>query len=444
MTAHRNGGSRQDLLGALTLAVESVHPAAVGTIVDYLASPLSDAALSDFIQVLRAGDDGDDWPQSMAPSAQTRLLDRINRAKTRYATFLRARNQHDVQIQWPYEHSLRTLGLLHSRELATFFEHLWSRRYTHCAVGSLGPHSYRCFSVVVGSADFARLCTFAQDRRIAVTENVLQTFGPLERARTPRTMQDIHLEMAGALHDIHTNRFDAAAPAIERGNEPWFPFPNVIRQSNETVAPPSIENMLGRRLDTIKDWDRGKAGDVVLRNAALARGSGHCIDTGRRPNMPSHWKGPDHDPREEFFHGRLGDRGARGAVHWPELSVIKESRQYDKTARRPPPKGYEMDALSDSGSDSASVAVASLSTVNGDLRRMKSFVRKPSRGEMVQPTPAAQEIDMAQAEALPTPPSPDQVIPTIGNSTRLGIASQASRPEQTVQYQESSKRSIKG
>ncbi|OJD29854.1 peptidoglycan-binding protein [Diplodia corticola] len=419
MTAYRNCGSRQDLLGALTLAVEKVHPAAARTIVDYLASPLSDRDLSDLVQSLGPARDGDDWSEPMPLAAQARLLDRINHAKTRYATFLRARNQHDVQIQWPYEHSLCTLGLLHSRELATFFERLWSRRYTHCAVGSLGPHSYRCFSVVISSDDFARLCTFAQDRRVVVTENVLQTFGPLEGASTPRTMQDIHLEMVTALHDIHLNRFDMAASPVARGNEPWFPFPNAVRQSNETVAPPRLENvMLDRRLDTTKDWDRGKADDVVLRNAARARGGGHrtaChgIDTPWRPAMPSHWKSLDHEQGVDFFNDGLGDGSARGAVRWPELAVVKENR-YDKAARRPPPKGYVMEALSSSGEDSASVAVASLSTVNGDLQRMKSFVQKPSRGETLQPATAAQDVDTAQAEALPTPPSPNEAVPMSG------------------------------
>ncbi|KAB2569632.1 hypothetical protein DBV05_g11685 [Lasiodiplodia theobromae] len=399
MTASTSCASRQDLLAALTLAVETVHPAAVAAIVDYLANPLSDDDLADLVQSLGPAD-------GMTPAASARLLDRINRAKTRYATFLRARNLHDVRIQWPYEHSLQTLGLLHSRDLATFFEGLWSRRYTHCAA----PRSYRSFSVVVTSPDFARLCTFAQDRRVAVTENVLQTFGPLERGSTPRSMQDIHLQMAAALCDIHNHRFDSATPTIERGNEPWFPFPNVVRQSNEIIAPPRFENMLGRRLDSIKDWDRGKAADVVLKNVAppKRRAARRNID---KTKMPSHWKDLDNGQREDFFSGKLGDRSARGPVRWPELPVIKEDRQYDKAARKPPPNGYQMDALSNSGEDSASVAVASLSTVNGDLRRMKSFVRKPSRGELIMPSA---DVEMAQAEPLPTPPSPTCVVPMSG------------------------------
>ncbi|GME54865.1 peptidoglycan-binding protein [Neofusicoccum parvum] len=263
MTASRDYGSRQDLLEALTLAVELVHPAAVRTIVDYVANPLTDDELSQFVQALHAAADCDDWPQNMTRQAQSRLLDRINHAKTRYATSLRARNQHDIQIKWSYEHSLQSLGMLHSKNLAAFFEGLWTRRYTQCARGNLGPQSYRSFSVVLSSSEYARLCEFVKDRRIDVSENVLQTFGPLETGSTPRTLQEIHLQMVGALHDIHNHRFEIATTTTERGNEPWFPFPNVVRQSNEVVAPIRIENMMGRKLDFINDWDSGKAGDVT-------------------------------------------------------------------------------------------------------------------------------------------------------------------------------------
>lgn len=429
MTAFRNCPGRQDLLETLTLAVEAVHPAAASSIVDYMATPLTDNELSDLVQSLRPGADCDDWSQDMTRSAQACLLGRINHAKTRYATFLRASNQHDIELKWPYSHSLQSLGMLHSKHLATFFEGLWSRRYTHRADGNLGPQSFRSFSVVVSSSELVRLCEFVRDWRIDVKENILQTFGPLEAGVTTRTMQEIHLQMVQALHNIHMHRFETATPTVERGNEPWFPFPNVVRQSNELVAPPRIEHMMGRKLDSFKDWDCGKAGDVVSKHATPSRTRNHRAAARRithgpqRGTLPSHWKRSEPERRDDFFAGKLGDKSARGPVRWPDLPVIKEDRQYNKAARPQPPHEYQMEALSNSGDDAGSVAVASLSTVAGDLQRMKSFVRKPSRGEALQPSPTAQEVEVAQAEALPTPPSPGRAIPMSGRPpSNTGLA----------------------
>ncbi|EKG22161.1 hypothetical protein MPH_00488 [Macrophomina phaseolina MS6] len=187
--------------------------------------------------------------------------------------------------------------------------------------------------------------------------------------------------------------------------------------------------MMGRKLDKFKDWDRGKAGDVVLKHTTPSRTCSHRVAPRRishgsqKGTIPSHWKRAESDKREEFFAGRLGDKSARGPVRWPELPVIKEGRQYDKAARPQPPKEYQMEALSASGEDAGSVAVASLSTVAGDLQRMKSFVRKPSRGEVLQVSPTAQEAETAQAEALPTPPSPGRAIPMSGRPPRsTGLA----------------------
>lgn len=415
MTTPRDCTNRQDLIEALALAVDALHPAAVRTIVEYISNPLTDHDLADFISSLRKGADADRWPQTMTRPAQARLFDRINHAKTRYATFLRARNQHDVRVKWPHEHSLHSFAMIHSKKLQDFIEAIWTRRYTQRAAGNLGPQSYRTFSVILNCSDFARLCDLTRDCRIDVTENVVQTFGPLEGDTTPRTMEEIHLKMVETLHDIHKARFDCASPTIVRGNEPWFPYPNIVRQTNELVAPVRLENMMGSHLDVIRSWDSGHPADITKKDLVPSRKKHHHA-VARRTHSRQRGKSQpraqdsDHEKCNGLSSGKVADTSARGAV--------EEHGRYDKATRRAPPKDYQMEALSPSEEGSGSVAIASLSTVTGELRRMKSFVKKPSRGEALQPTLTGQEVEVTQAEVPLTPPSPSLAIPMSGRPPR--------------------------
>ncbi|KAK7527818.1 uncharacterized protein IWZ02DRAFT_136297 [Phyllosticta citriasiana] len=407
-----NCDERQRLLDLLTSAVAATHPHASHALANYIARPLTDHELAQLVQGT--------IHSTHQPKRRTRtatcikLLRCIDRAKTQYATYLRATDKRDIRVYWIASKDVHQFGPGYRREHWLYFSEIYARRYEEGLIGEydgINGHNFTGFSVVVDSSEHKKLTDITAEWPLHLKDNISQTYAPLVHSEPPRTMKDICVDMVKSLVSIHASRFDFEPTRFVRGNEHWHPFPCSTYTTHERL----FNHYRGTTLEELNLWDRGDLPEVVIHRGRERAGE-------RQAGIDRAAKCPNHEPpvqvdeeniqRAEFFSGKLGGFPSQ---HGPGLSGLPLDQpavtgRYNKAGRMPPPPEYRIMASSDSGEDSGSVAVASLSLVTGNVKRMKSFVQRPSRGEPLTPSddeeePLRSQGDQTRRQPLSTPPS---------------------------------------
>ncbi|KAF2146530.1 uncharacterized protein K452DRAFT_294095 [Aplosporella prunicola CBS 121167] len=407
--------SRQELLNALTVAVDAVHAAAPRTLADYIARPMTNVALSKLLLTLRQGTDGPKWALQMSKESQALLRDLIVKAKTQYATYLRARDKSDVKVIWAYNNNLRTISTMSRREIWLFVESVYDRRYMD---HSDRLNFHKGFSVVLDNHEVERFRDLTSEWPVLCVENIPRDFAPAIDTSNLRSWEELYSKAAETLHDIRNTRFEAASGFVPRGNEAWFPFPNVVRKSTEHIAP-SHHLEREKKLDHLNNWDVGKPRDLTRKGGRdhthLRRyTNAHSDNYNPLGTLPPHWV---QSKMQEQDSTMAESQEARAQAEFdlpPASGLLNRTVPYNRT-RRQPPEEYRIQVSTplSASEDSGSVAVASLGSVVGKLKRMKSFVRKPSKAEPSGPTAALPDLKQKPPADAFTPPSSDPSRSTI-------------------------------
>ncbi|KAK8186460.1 hypothetical protein BC567DRAFT_270275 [Phyllosticta citribraziliensis] len=407
----RNRVERQHLLDLLTSVVAATHPHASHTLADYIARPLTDHELHQLVQIIHHNHQAKERGAS-----QPELLWCIDHAKTQYATYLRALGKRDIKVYWAATKDLKRFGPSYRRENWFFFSQIYARRYSDDPIEKCNKteDNYAGFCVVVNSAEYEKLTGITAEWpvHIRIKDNISLTYAPLDFSEPTRSMKDVYFGMVKSLVSIHAARFDFEPTPFVRGNAHWYPFACSTYTTHERLC----RHYRRTTTEELNMWDRGDKPEAVLCKGRKRAGERQAVidreenDSIREP--PVQMDG-EQIQRAGFFSGKLGGFTSH---HGPGHSVLPLDQpavtgRYDKAGRMPPPPEFRITASSESGEDSGSVAVASLSLVTGHVKRMKSFVQKPSRGEPVAPSTDEGEAIRPQGEQTPenplaTPPSP--------------------------------------
>ncbi|KAF2088271.1 hypothetical protein K490DRAFT_56277 [Saccharata proteae CBS 121410] len=422
--------NREGLLMVLTLAVEYQHEGAAATIAEYIAKPLVDAELLDLIDRLRM-DTCPPWTHNLNEKRAMRLLGLIEKAKAQYATCLRAKDKRDVKILWPYESNLKTIT--QTRDDWLFLKGLLRRRYGEHASPPDEIGAHKGFSVVMDNHDFERLCQRPLGLLLHCEENVSPMFHRSKLTSKPRSLAQIHLQMAQQLHEIHQMRYSAATAPTKGENQTWYPFPNVVRKTNEHAALPLEEKY--RRMDLLKEWDSSLEPHKLFTCSKTYPATADRQDS----RFPRHWSSED-NVRDDRWGAKAGEHGS--AASKTQIAVQPKLPNYGFDVRKPrgPPVEYQCKTSSPSSGSVNSVVIASLSTVAGTIQQMKSFVRKPSKGDAIPVVVDERLVDCNPGERAPppvTPLTPISEVPSDSNVIETHSPCSSQQPKSDVPRQQS-------
>ncbi|KAL1393761.1 hypothetical protein HDK64DRAFT_315355 [Phyllosticta capitalensis] len=412
---------RQHLLELLSPAVAAHHPRASRALADYIARPLTDDELEQFVTTLILTKQ----KKHARQATQAELLQRIDRAKTQYATYLRAMNKRDIRVQWLSSKDLQSFGPTYQRQHWLHVQEVFSHRYEEPTkeFDEVKGKWHTGFSIVVSCAELEKLSEITNGWPVHFKDNVDPTYAP-PSTRKPPLMRDIWKGLAQSLERTHASRFEFVPTPLERGDDHWFPFPTFHFTARERM----FNAYRGATIKELDLWERGHPKHILLRGCARAgqtdrtvlgasapaeNGEAVVVRESLAADGPLAARMEEEDPQiADFFSGKFA---GHKCLQMPGMSGIPPEQpavtgRYDKAARVQPPAECRIMAGSESDEGSGSVAVASLSTVSGNLKRMKSFVRKPSRGEAL--APSTEETETLQPQEEQVPGEPLAILPS--------------------------------